>query len=114
AVGIICWEAACRAHPMDGLINSQAMDLSNTGEELYAFVRARELTGEYFLTPILQAVRPSIVRPGMPAEMEDFLLAGLRLRVSADGRLDLSPGFATFSDMIERLHSLLANGLHEF
>jgi len=113
AVGIICWEAACQAHPMDGLINSQLMDLSKTGEELCAFVRSRELAGEYFFTPILQAVRPSVVRPGMPAELEEFLLAALRLKVS--GRtIDLAPGFASFTEMIAALHALQEAGIHEF
>lgn len=114
ALGIVCWEASLRQHPLDGVTDSRKLDLSGVGEELLTFVRTRELTGNHFLTPILQAMRPSAVRADMPAELEEFLLKAMRLQVRSDGKMDLAKGFSGFGEMIASLQSLIENNVHHF
>ena len=111
AVGIILWEVVCKRHPLDGSSYSATMDKTNLGEELVKWVRHKELVGQYYLTPILEAGRPSQMQPDLPPIVEEVLLKALRLQIRADNKIDRGAGFESFAALAHALDRLSAAGI---
>lgn len=114
ALGIILWEVACKKHPLGGSDVPTMVDRKNFGDALVRWVRSKELVGQYFLTPILEAGRPSQRRADLNPALEPLLLKAMRLKLTPDGKLDRDKGFESFSDMASALHDLLTSGVTDF
>lgn len=111
ALGIMCWEAALGFHPLDGLTDSKLIDQTRAGKELIDLVRAEELIGRHFLTPLLQIIPPSEIKPSMSKDVESFLLQCLRLSFDKSGKLNNGRGFSSFSEMTVNLENLLEKNI---
>lgn len=111
AFGSILWEIACRRHPLVGATSSHIIDKTRLSPDLVDWVRSREMVGQYYLTPILEAGLPTEHRPELSPVTEAFLLKAIRLRVSPDGRIDRDPGFADFKDLADSLQYLIDEGV---
>lgn len=109
AFGIILWEAVLKKHPLGGATYSEEIDQSNLGEDLKNWVHYKELVGQYYLTPILEAGRPSAIKPDITPELEKMLMKGIRLTVRDDKKIDKCDGyksFAEFASDLERMKDL--------
>ena len=104
ALGIMLWESVCRQHPLVGTGDSRAEKVT---AKLQSWVQSYENVGQYFLSPILRLRRPSELVPGIPPEVEQVLLTGMRLSLDQTGRLERAPGFQRFTDLAESLEPLL-------
>ena len=114
ALGFILWEVICRRHPLEaGAGFSEAADKSGVGDELFRFVRQRELVGQYFLTPILETGRPAEIRRGLPPGVEGLLLKALRLKITPENKIEKEMGFENFTALANGLRALMASGVTE-
>ena len=111
ALGLLTWEIACREHPIAKKSTSKDFDKKKIGTELWNFIMEEERDGRFFISSILNVKRPSAMRPGMPPELEQFLLKCLRLRFDADGKLNLDVGFQDFGEYTASLTRLSQKGI---
>ncbi len=111
ALGLITWEIACREHPLIERSVAAKYDRRHIGDELWDFVRNEEENGRFFCSSILGLRRPSQIRPGLPAEIEEFLLNCLRIKFDGDGKIDRAPGFATMGDYATALSSIVRKNI---
>jgi serine/threonine protein kinase len=111
ALGLIMWEIACRDHPLGRRAYSGDFDRRSVGEELWNLVKSQETQGKYFLSAVLGLRRPSLVRPGMPSEIEELLLKALRLSFLPDGTLNLTEGFKNFAEFAAAIARLLSKNI---
>ncbi len=111
ALGLIMWEIACREHPLARRAYSGDFDRKTVGTELWNLVKAQETEGKYFLSAILGAKRPSLARPGMPAEVEELLLNAVKLKFEDDGKLNLGKGFNNFAELAASIARLLSKNI---
>ncbi|HEY9868019.1 MAG TPA: hypothetical protein V6D08_02325 [Candidatus Obscuribacterales bacterium] len=113
AVGIMLWEIACKRHPLDGSSSLDEIPLNGLAEDLIQWVRAAQVVGQHFLMPLLQAGRPSHIRPDLSPAAEQTLLKAMRLRLTPDNKIGRDPGFASFSEFADALRGVIALGLKE-
>lgn len=111
ALGFLIWEIACREHPLSKRGYSGDFDRTKIGDELWNLVKAQENEGKYFLSAILGAKRPTELRPGLPVEIEELVLKGVRLTFDKDGKVELTEGFKTFSEYAAAIARLLAKNI---
>jgi serine/threonine protein kinase len=107
--GIILWEAVLKKHPLGGATSLEAIDQTNLGEDLINWARYKELVGQYYLTPILEAGRPSAINPAISPELEMVLMKGIRLHVRNDNKIDKIDGYKSFAEFaadLERFKNL--------
>jgi hypothetical protein len=111
AVGIMLWEIACKRHPLDGSCSLDEISTDELEDDVVRWAREAQVVGQYFLIPLLQAGRPSQIRPDLSPAAEQTLLKGLRLRVTSANKIGLDSGFASFSEFADALRGLSALGL---
>jgi hypothetical protein len=111
ALGLLTWEICCREHPLARRTSSSQFERKSVGAELWELVRDHERQGKFYLSSILGAVLPSVVRPGMPPVVEALLLKALRLRVDASGKLDAGEGFKSFAEFADMLADISAKNI---
>jgi serine/threonine protein kinase len=111
AFGIIMWETACREHPLSKRAHSADFDKRTVGSGLWQYVKEQENEGRFYSSRILGLRRPSAIRPGMPKEIEDLLLRGMRLQIDANGKIDRGEGFNSFAEIAESLNHLLSKNI---
>ncbi len=109
AMGVIFWEAVCKQHPF---APAQSKEKSNqVGDSIKKLVAKQENVGNYFLSPLLQLIRPAEFLPGLNPGLEEILLKGLRLRLDSSGKLETAPGFEDFAQWHLALEELQASGI---
>lgn len=111
ALGLVLWEIACRDQPLSKRAYSNDFDRSKIGPELWNLVKAQEAEGKYFLSAILGLKRPSVLRPGIPKEVEELLLKAVRIKMEKDGTLELCDGFQNFSELAAATARLLSKSI---
>jgi len=106
ALGLISWEIACRQHPLAEKAVVSQFDRHKISHDFLELVQKEEDEGRFFLSSILGIRRPTELRPGIPFEVEEFLLKCLRINFDADGKLRLAKGFHTVAEYAAALSGL--------
>ncbi len=109
AMGVIFWEAVCKQHPFAPAQNKERSN--QVGDSVKKLVAKQENVGNYFLSPLLQLIRPAEFLPGLNPGLEEILLKGLRLRLDSSGKLETGPGFEDFAQWQLALEELQASGV---
>jgi serine/threonine protein kinase len=110
ALGLIMWEIACRDHPLARRAYSGDFDRKRIGDDLWDSITEQEKEGKYFFSAILGLEPPDVIRPGIPKEIDQLLMKGLRLKF-ADSKLSLDEGFKTFGELAAALARLLSKNI---
>lgn len=111
ATGIIIWEACCRTPLLTKASYSADFNKSFIGKQLWELVRAEEIVGKFHFSSILGVKPPSILRPGMPPQLESLVLKAVRVQFTEDGQLELADGFTSFNELVEALDRLLDDNI---
>ena len=111
ALGLMTWEIACREHPLFEHAVSDKFDRRTIGDELWNFVRAEEDCGRFFFSSILGLRLPSLVRPGIPPELEEFLLKCLRVKFEPGGKINREKGFSSVGEYATALSTLVRKNI---
>jgi serine/threonine protein kinase len=110
ALGLMFMEIACGKQPLSETAYAETFDNSRIHADLFRLVRAEEVTGKAYFSPIL-GVRPlSECFPNIMPDYDRFLLKALRLEVRND-MLAVGEGFRSFSAMSGALIQLKSKGL---
>jgi serine/threonine protein kinase len=107
AFGIMLWEVACRQHPL----RLAAVQNQTVGNGLDNLVRSYENVAQYFLSPLMNIVRPCSLRPEMTNELETVLLRAMRLRIDESGNVDSGDGYRSFNELVAALEQLQEVGI---
>jgi len=105
AFAIMIWEACLGEHPL--LPGGSGVAC---GDTLRQRVKRYSAIGYYGFEPLLSLRLPSVIRPGLAREVEDFLLKVMRLKVDEQGRLEDAEGFANFGAIHNQIMALQAKG----
>jgi len=111
ALGLLTWEIACREHPLAKKTTSKDFDRKTIGAELWTAIQEEEKEGKFFLSPLLGLKRPSVLRPGIPSDLERFLLRCLKVKFETDGKLNADIGFQDFGEYTAALTRLAEKGI---
>ena len=112
AFGLVLWEAACRKQLLRKVSYSKDHELKKVSEDLLSQVYEEEALGNFHFSQIVKAKKPSALRPGIPASIEEFLLKSVRLKFTKDDVLDVDEGFETFEELARELKALIDSGIH--
>ena len=105
ALGLITWEIACRQHPLAEHAVPSDFDRKYIGNNLWELIQQEEDDGRGFLTPLLGLKRPASMRPGMPPDVEAFLLKCLRVKFD-DTKINTAKGFNSVGEYASALAQL--------
>ena len=114
AFGLLLWEIVLGVQPTAQSGYSLESDLSRIGKNLLESVRLQEMVGRYFLSSILNVPLPSSLQAQIGSELESLLLKSIRLKKTADGKIDLDPGFRSFAAIAGALAALRIKGTDRF
>lgn len=107
AVGLMMWETFCHTHPLAMPASTDTMDRSLVSDELYEFIRRRELVGQFYASPIISAPLPSQLDERISFELEAVLLKAVHLKLRKDGIRELDAGYADFTEMRSAIEALM-------
>lgn len=111
AFGLILWEAACRMPLLQKVSYSKDHELENVSEDLLSQVYEEEALGNFHFSQVVQAKRPSELRPGIPKELEELLMKSVRLKFDKE-KLDSEEGFESFEEFSDSINALIKQGIH--
>jgi len=112
AFGLIMWEAAMRKPLLESVAYSGDFPDNNVSDRLNDMVLEEEGLGNFNLTSILKAERPSHVRQGLPPQVDNLLLKAVRLQFNKKDELDFDEGFENFEEIANELRKLAQAGIH--
>ncbi|MBZ0184905.1 MAG: hypothetical protein K8F91_01545 [Candidatus Obscuribacterales bacterium] len=112
AFGLILWESACRESLLTSVAYSRDFELDKVKESLIESVHQEEDQGNFNFSQIMDAKRPSWIRPGLPDRIENLLLKATRLKFDDDDCLDLVEGYESFAEIEKDLSRLVEVGIH--
>jgi serine/threonine protein kinase len=110
AIGLMLWEIAAGAQPLRTPTYLSQLDKSRAHPELLSMVKAQEMAGQAYFSPIASLRPLSETFPNMPTDYDRFLLKCLRLELRND-LLAPAEGFRSFSAMSGALLQLQSKGL---
>ncbi len=107
AFGVIAWEIYVGQHPLtDDFSTAQRAADDMIAPELLTMVRAKEFTGNYFVSKLLQLRNPSEINSKISPTLGHLLLKLLRLKINEKNRLALDDGFESFAGVVLALSTI--------
>jgi len=107
---LLIWEVVCRQQLLDKPAHSSQFDRTKIGDSLFEYVVAHEAKHNFYLSGLLGAQAPSVLRPGLPREIENLVKSAIGLNWTAEDKLELFPNrFSSFAEIASALASLLSN-----
>ncbi|HEY9676689.1 MAG TPA: protein kinase [Drouetiella sp.] len=106
AFGVICWEVLVGQHPLDCTFSSDMLtDEIKVAPHMVEQVRQLEMGYNYFVSPLLNLKRPSVLNPNVPVEMDEFLSKTLGVKFDENGCLAIATPFSGFAELAQALAS---------
>lgn len=111
ALGLMMWEIATGERPLGRSEYASQIDTSDVHRELLDLVRAEEMTGKAYFSPIMKLRPISRSHPNVSADLDKFLMKAVRLEVRSDGKLAPAEGFRSISALSGALLQLQSKGI---